>query len=485
MAVTTAPPNLTRTVDATAPGAIEVAVPRKPVVHWERHYVTLAAVTDAGVAYLAGTAAFLLLPGAVTPSSTYLLLTLLFPIAWVMTIATAGGYQHKHLSVGPEEFNRIASASLAMLATVATASWLFSLETSRGYVGVALAVATVGSLVGRYGLRKHVHLQRRLGHYQRRTLLVGKQHSVDQLAEHLHRYEYHGYGVVGSLTPDAAASTSKSSAITDALRSHRADTVAITADSHLNADELKHLAWQLEPLGISLVVAPNLMEVASPRLSVHSVEGVSLLRIDQPRLTGAKQLLKETGDTVLAVLGLIALAPVLLGIGIMVRRDSPGPALFRQTRIGRYGEPFEIVKFRTMTVDAEARRHEVAHLNEAEGPLFKVAHDPRVTRIGAFLRRTSLDELPQLWNVLRGEMSLVGPRPYLPAEVAAAGADFRRRLLAKPGMTGLWQVSGRSNLSWEESARTDLQYVEQWSLGFDVHILWKTVGAVLRRDGAY
>ncbi len=329
-------------------------------MHWERHYVTLATVADAGVAYVAGTAAFLLLSGSVTPPSTYLLLTLLFPIAWVATIAMSGGYQRQHLSVGPEEFNRIAIASLSILAAVGTSSWLFGLDMSRGYVGVALAGATVGSLLGRYGLRKHVHLQRRLGHYQRRTLLVGSRHSVDQLAEHLDKYEYHGYGVVGTLTPAGETGSSKASAVTDALRSYRADTVAITADSHLDADELKHLAWQLEPLGISLFVAPSLMEVAGPRLSVHPVEGVSLLRIDQPTLTGVRHLLKETGDTVLALLGLVALAPLLLGIGIMVRRDSPGPAFFRQTRIGRFGEPFEIVKFRTMVADAEDRRDEVA-----------------------------------------------------------------------------------------------------------------------------
>ena len=309
MAVTTVPPSLTRAVETTPPGAIQVAVPRKPVVHWERHYVTLASVADAGVAYVAGTAAFLLLSSSVTPPSTYLLLTLLFPIAWVATIAMSGGYQRQHLSVGPEEFNRIAIASLSILAAVGTSSWLFGLDMSRGYVGVALAGATVGSLLGRYGLRKHVHLQRRLGHYQRRTLLVGSRHSVDQLAEHLDKYDYHGYGVVGTLTPAGETGSSKASAVTDALRSYRADTVAITADSHLDADELKHLAWQLEPLGISLFVAPSLMEVAGPRLSVHPVEGVSLLRIDQPTLTGVRHLLKETGDTVLALLGLVALAP--------------------------------------------------------------------------------------------------------------------------------------------------------------------------------
>jgi exopolysaccharide biosynthesis polyprenyl glycosylphosphotransferase len=485
MAVTTVPPEVTRTVDTTASGAIEVALPRRPVVHWERHYVTLAAVGDAAVAYVAGTAAFLFLSDGFTPPSTYLLLTLLLPIAWVASIAVTGGYQRKHLSVGPEEFNKIATASVAVLAVVATASWLLDLETSRGYVAIAVAGATVGSLVGRYGLRKHVHKQRGLGHYQRRTLLVGSRQTVDHLADHLHRHDYHGYGVVATLTPAGETGAAKCAAITDALQSHRADTVAITAESHLDADELRQLAWQLEPLGVSLFVAPNLMEVAGPRLSVHPVEGVSLLRIDQPRLAGGKRLLKETADSILALLGLVALAPVLLGIGIMVRRDSPGPALFRQTRIGRYGERFEIVKFRTMTVDAEARRHELAHLNEAAGPLFKVAHDPRVTRIGAFLRRTSLDELPQLWNVLRGQMSLVGPRPYLPAEVAEAGADIRRRLIAKPGMTGLWQVSGRSNLTWNESVAADLRYVENWSLGLDAMILWKTCGAVTRGSGAY
>jgi lipopolysaccharide/colanic/teichoic acid biosynthesis glycosyltransferase len=178
---------------------------------------------------------------------------------------------------------------------------------------------------------------------------------------------------------------------------------------------------------------------------------------------------------------------VLLAIGLLIKLDSPGPALFRQVRVGRLGEQFTIFKFRTMVADAEARKQEIAHLNESDGPLFKTRRDPRVTRLGAFLRRTSLDELPQLLNVVLGSMAIVGPRPHLPEEVALFGAEFSRRLFVKPGLTGLWQVSGRSDLSYEESVRLDLRYVENWTLAMDLFIIWKTLGVVLRgsKSGAY
>ena len=496
MAVTTAPPSLTRSVDSTAPDVIEVAVPRKPVVHWERHYVTLAVVIDAAVAFGAGVLAFLLWPGSGPPPNLYVVLTALLPFAWPASVALAGGYQRAFLTVGPEEFNRVGIAALGLVTFTGTTAWVAGVPVDRTYVAISLLGSAAGTALGRYGLRKHVHRQRRSGHYQRRTILVGSASSVDDLAGHLDRYRYHGYGVLGACVTGAegsdgdlggarVANLGRVSSIADIVRTTRADTVAVTADSGLDSAQMRQLSWQLEPLGTTLFVAPSLMEIAGPRLSVHPVEGVSLLHVEQPSLAGAKRLVKETGDTLLSAIGLLALLPVMLAIGILVRWDSPGPALFRQTRIGRYGKPFRIVKFRTMVIDAEDRLDEVAHLNESEGPLFKAADDPRVTRLGAFLRRTSLDELPQLWNVLLGEMSLVGPRPHLPDEVAHFGPLLRRRLIAKPGMTGLWQISGRSDLDWDETVRADLRYVENWSLGLDVMILWKTIAVVAKREGAY
>jgi exopolysaccharide biosynthesis polyprenyl glycosylphosphotransferase len=205
--------------------------------------------------------------------------------------------------------------------------------------------------------------------------------------------------------------------------------------------------------------------------------------VEHPELAGARQLVKNVFDRVVAGLLLVLIAPLLLGLALAVRVSSPGPALFRQTRVGRDGRVFTIVKFRTMRQDAE--RMKVELVSDADGVLFKVRDDPRVTALGALMRRHSLDELPQLINVLFGHMSLVGPRPPLPEEVAQYGDDVRRRLLVRPGLTGLWQVSGRSDLSWEESVRLDLRYVENWSLMLDLQILWKTWSAVARGQGAY
>jgi exopolysaccharide biosynthesis polyprenyl glycosylphosphotransferase len=205
----------------------------------------------------------------------------------------------------------------------------------------------------------------------------------------------------------------------------------------------------------------------------------------RPRLRRLRQAVKLVFDRVAAAVLLLLLAPVLIGIGLMVRLGSSGPALFTQTRIGRNGRTFRMVKFRSMVVDAESRLDEVAGDNEQDGPLFKMREDPRVTRVGRFLRRSSIDELPQLFNVLTGSMSLVGPRPPLPSEVATYGDDVWERLRVKPGITGLWQVSGRSDLSWEESVRLDLHYVHSWSLWLDMVVLCKTARAVLRADGAY
>jgi exopolysaccharide biosynthesis polyprenyl glycosylphosphotransferase len=225
--------------------------------------------------------------------------------------------------------------------------------------------------------------------------------------------------------------------------------------------------------------------VAGPRIVIHPIAGLPLLEVDEPELTGGQRVLKEVFDRVVSLLLLVVLVPVFLVLAMVVRAGSPGPVFYRQVRVGRHGREFRMFKFRTMLAGADARLAEVAHLDDADGALFKIRADPRVTRTGGFLRRHSLDELPQLWNVLRGQMSIVGPRPPLPTEVQHYGSDAQRRLLVKPGMSGLWQVSGRSELSWEESIRLDLYYVENWSPALDAQILWRTVGAVLRGRGAY
>jgi exopolysaccharide biosynthesis polyprenyl glycosylphosphotransferase len=251
--------------------------------------------------------------------------------------------------------------------------------------------------------------------------------------------------------------------------------------------ELRRLAWQLERDSIDLVVASTLVDVAGDRTTIRPIDGVPLLHVEHPRLKGGRRLVKAVFDRVGALVLLTLLAPPMLIIAALVRfaPGERGPVIFRQQRVGKDGRPFVLFKFRSMYVDAEARLAELREHNETAAGLFKIRKDPRVTRVGRWLRRLSLDELPQLLNVLRGEMSLVGPRPPLPSEVAKYPADMRRRLVVKPGLTGLWQVSGRSDLSWEDTIRLDLTYVENWSLAMDLAILARTLGAVIRSAGAY
>jgi exopolysaccharide biosynthesis polyprenyl glycosylphosphotransferase len=274
--------------------------------------------------------------------------------------------------------------------------------------------------------------------------------------------------------------------VLESVRTLRATAVAVAECPELEGSALRQLMWDLEGTGVDVLVGSALTEVTGPRLSIRPLAGLPLLQVEEPELTGARRLLKSLTDRTIALI-IIALAlPALVVLGLAVRLTSRGPAIFRQTRVGRHGGTFTMFKFRSMYVDAEARLAGLATQNErAEGLLFKMRDDPRVTPVGRFLRKWSLDELPQLFNVLIGTMSLVGPRPPLPREVAQYGNDVRRRLLVKPGLTGLWQVSGRSDLPWDESVRLDLGYVENWSLAMDFVILIRTVVVVLRRSGAY
>jgi exopolysaccharide biosynthesis polyprenyl glycosylphosphotransferase len=253
----------------------------------------------------------------------------------------------------------------------------------------------------------------------------------------------------------------------------------------LDGAMLRRLAWELERDDIDLIVSSALVDTAGDRITVRPVDGLAMMHIEHPRLAGGRRLIKSVFDVSVAALLLVLLAPLFLVVALVIRWDTGGAVFFRQVRVGRGGEPFRMYKFRTMHRDAEARLEAMRRQNEAGGVLFKIREDPRVTRSGRILRRYSLDELPQLINVLLGEMSLVGPRPPLPAEVEQYPQDMRRRLVVKPGLTGLWQVSGRSDLSWDESIRLDLTYVENWSLVMDLAILARTVSAVVRSSGAY
>jgi exopolysaccharide biosynthesis polyprenyl glycosylphosphotransferase len=323
------------------------------------------------------------------------------------------------------------------------------------------------------------------------VVVVGHELAVIHITRQLRRERFHGLEVVGACLPphhDGQVGLPVYGTFDDvaeAVEAAAADTVIVLSCPELDGHVLRRLAWRLERDDIDLIVASALIDVAGDRTTIRPVDGLPMLHVEHPRLEGGARVVKEIVDRVGAGLLLAVFAPVLLSLALWIKLGSPGPVLFRQVRVGRDGDHFRIFKFRSMYMDAEQRLAELRHLNENDGVLFKIRNDPRVTPVGRWLRKLSLDELPQLLNVVKGDMSLVGPRPPLPEEVAAYPDDARRRLAVKPGMTGLWQVSGRSDLPWEEAVRLDLRYVENWSLTLDFIILLRTVTAVLRSSGAY
>jgi exopolysaccharide biosynthesis polyprenyl glycosylphosphotransferase len=360
-------------------------------------------------------------------------------------------------------------------------------------VAVALPAATVLGLMARYRLRKRLHRQRNTGACMQRVVAVGHAPAVADLVAELRRDRHHGLSVVGACLAGGTMLNEIAGVpvagglgtVTDAVRRFRADTVAVLACPELNGIRLRELSWDLEKTATDVYVAPALLDVAGPRTTIRPVAGLPLLHVDHPELAGVKQVIKGLFDKVTAASALLLLTPVFAAIALVIRATDQGPVFFRQTRVGRDGHTFRVWKFRTMVVDAEQQKTLLAARNEGAGALFKMRIDPRVTRVGAWLRRCSLDELPQLLNVLLGEMSLVGPRPTLPEETAQYGTHMRRRLAVKPGITGLWQINGRSDLPWDEAVRLDVRYVENWSFVLDLQILWKTWSTVIRGHGAY
>ncbi|WP_236003732.1 sugar transferase [Nonomuraea antri] len=457
---------------------------------WVRSYRLRAVIADLCGAAIGSSAAFHIRFGGFNGHDLpYLLVSAALPLVWVCSVALSRAYEPRMIGIGSEEFRRIARCGLALTAATAIGSYLTKTDVARGYVVLSLPLVTTLTLIFRYGLRRALHRRRARGACMRRVVAVGHAASVAELVELFRRERYHGMDVVAACVPGRpgrVAQVPVAGGFGDVplvVEQYRADTVAVLACQEMDGLALRRLAWQLERTHTELVVAPALMEVAGPRTTIRPAAGLPLLHVEHPELAGVRQLVKNVFDRVLAAGLLVLLAPALAGLAIAVRATSPGPAFFRQTRVGRDGRLFTIVKFRTMRRGSE--RQKITLVSDGDGVLFKVRNDPRVTPLGTFLRRHSLDELPQLINVLKGDMSLVGPRPPLPEEVARYGDDVRRRLLVRPGLTGLWQVSGRSDLSWEESVRLDLRYVENWSLTLDLQILWKTWSAVARGQGAY
>ena len=483
--------------DVTVPEPLEVgqlsALTAPGPTSWTKIYLRRVAIMDASCALAGGLLAFQIRFGGGGNGIAYFWFGLGLPLLWLSALGLAGAYDSRVIGVGTDEFRRTVNAGICLTAVVAFVSYATKTEIARGYVVVALPCALIFDVGSRYALRKRLHRLRVVGDCMRRALLVGHADVIAELAAMLRRDSYHGLKAVGACVlgpekPDAIDGLPVVGGLGNVLNAvhlMEADTVAVLACPEMSSARLRDLAWALEKTDTELCVAPALLDVAGPRTTIRPIAGMPLLHMDHPEFSGVRRLIKSAFDRIAAAIALVVLLPLLAGLALAVKLDDSGPVLFRQTRIGKDGKPFTLYKFRTMVVDAEQRLAEVTALNESGGLLFKIRKDPRLTRIGVGLRRKSLDELPQLINVLIGDMSLVGPRPALPAEADAYGHHVRRRLAVKPGITGLWQVSGRSDLAWDEAIRLDLRYVENWSFVLDLQILWKTWSAVIHGDGAY
>jgi exopolysaccharide biosynthesis polyprenyl glycosylphosphotransferase len=493
---------------ATAGSEVDLDHARAQAHDWRRTYATGLVITDllvllwvvfgVQIAWFGVETSDVQFDGNIEGVTvSYSLISIIIIASWMIALGLYGTRSYRVLGTGPQEYRLILSATVRLFGFVAIVAFLGRIEFARGYIIIALPLGLVTLVLSRWMWRQWLNVQRAKGRYSSRVLLIGSESSTDFLARELARQPYAGYLVVGACIPSGViAATLPGTGIPvlgqlddlqAAMRAVDADTIVIASNDELSAERIRELSWSLEPGRQHLVVAPSLTDIGGPRIHTRPVAGLPLIHVETPRYEGTKLFAKRAFDILASVLILVATAPLLLAVAITVRLSTPGPVLFKQERVGINGKPFQMLKFRTMVTDAEARLLELEKQARDAGNsvLFKMKDDPRVTPVGRFLRRYSVDELMQLVNVLNGTMSLVGPRPPLTREVESYETKVHRRFLVKPGITGLWQVSGRSNLSWEDSVRLDLYYVENWSIVGDLVILWKTARAVLRREGAY
>lgn len=473
-------------------------------VAWQRNYARLLVVSDVIVVVLAMACAQMVKLGRpvteLDPVMLYFgILSLIVAAIWLSMLAVYRTRARQIIGAGMEEYQRVLSATLSTVGVVAVFLMIFRPEYARGYLAVAFPLGLVLLVLGRSLCRRFLAWRRRHGQCVISVLAVGNPGAVRNLVQSLKRSSGYGFNVVGvCLTGHIRGGTidvpglgelpvlGDENDVEQALLTSGADTVALTATEHLGAEGIRELSWQLDRLGVDLVVSPGMSDVAGPRLTMRPVAGLPLIHVERPQYSGTKKLQKRFFDVVVSLGVLTAAAPLMILSAIAIKLTSRGPIFYRSERIGVDGKPFNMIKFRTMVVDADKQVDSLAELNEfAGGVLFKIREDPRVTRVGRILRRYSIDELPQFFNVLNKEMSVVGPRPPLRREVDAYTDRVRRRLLVLPGITGLWQVSGRADLSWDDAVRLDLSYVENWSISNDVLIAFKTVRTVLGGVGAY
>ncbi len=513
-----------RNVAAGGPAGSVSAVPAEDSTHnaeqvlpeqssyrgWGRRYAARLFVTDFLVLFVASALVLIVRMPAVTPEEAmdqlapgHFALTAGLLITWMLALTWSGSRDRKSIGYGALEYKRIIHATFAVFGVMATVSYLFKLEISRGYLLVMMPVGLAALVVTRYAWRRWLHLKRASGEYQSQVLAVGNVHTVTELLRDLRRAPQAGYKVIGVclsqntkaidadggplLSIDGVPILGGLDNVAEMVRTSGADTVAVTSTASYGPSRVRKLSWELEDTDAELILAPALTNIAGPRVHTQPVAGLPLIHVDRPTYHGANRILKKSFDMVGSLLLILLFSPILMSVALAIKATSRGPVFFRQNRVGINGEIFRMIKFRSMVIDAESRLDVLQEEQRDAGNtiLFKMKNDPRVTAVGKFIRRFSIDELPQLFNVVIGDMSLVGPRPPLKAEVDLYEDEARRRLLVKPGMTGLWQVSGRSDLTWDDTVRLDVYYVENWSITGDMVIIWKTWKAVVSSAGAY
>jgi exopolysaccharide biosynthesis polyprenyl glycosylphosphotransferase len=415
---------------------------------------------------------------------------------WSACLSALRSRDLKVVGVGIDEYKRVVAASLTFFGIIAIIFVVSGVQTARWFFIIAAPSGAVGLLICRWLWRKWLYRQRAFGHFLSRVVVVGKRKDVLKVVRQIDRNSGAAYTVVGVVLDERDPERDDAllrdlqvlrglDRVAEYATSIGCDGIVVAGQPSRSGDFVQDLAWELEGKSLELILATSLANVAGPRIHYRPVDGLPLLHVEIPQFEGGKHVLKRVLDVTLAGFALLFLAPLFFAIATLVRLDSEGPALFSQERVGRGGRTFRIYKFRSMSADALDHLAELKSLNEGNGLLFKLKDDPRVTRLGRVLRKYSLDELPQIWNVLIGDMSLVGPRPPLPDEVEGYEDHVRRRLYIKPGLTGMWQVNGRSMLSWEDSVRLDLYYVENWSVVGDLMIMWRTFKVLVEPIGAY
>jgi exopolysaccharide biosynthesis polyprenyl glycosylphosphotransferase len=467
---------------------------------WSRTYRTRLVVSDTIIVTASVAGAFLARFGLSADDlggldELYWLISLGVVATWLVLLATCRTRDPRVIGVGFAEYRRVASASAFTFGSLAIIFLVGKVEIARGFFVLTLPIGLLALTISRWAWRRWLSSQRTNGRYLSRALVGGSPADVAYVIDQLESKTGATYHIIGAAIDGTAGDdngvelrvpvVADLSNLAMAAANLQVDTVILAGQPSDDRGFVKDLSWQLEGAATDLVLAAGLTDVAGPRIHFRPVEGLPLIHVEIPQFDGTKHALKRALDVVLSGIALALLSPLFLLLAVLVRLDSPGGAFFAQQRVGRNGERFTMYKFRSMVTTAEAEAKNLAEMNEGAGLLFKMKDDPRVTRIGRVIRKYSLDELPQLWNVFIGDMSLVGPRPPLPREVAAYENHVQRRLFIKPGLTGMWQVSGRSDLSWDASVRLDLYYVENWSLMGDLIILWRTAKVLIRPVGAY